>query len=193
MNILVNKIVNALVEYGIIKKDKTDDYKYGVEVLFIKILGFLTICIVGIITKKYIETLVFYFTFTWLRTYTNGYHSKNYITCLVASASLYTLICTIISVLLSKYIFMLNLISYIAMLIIYILSPLNTVDIMLREHELIKHKKIIKFLLLIYSVILFMFINFKVENTIVMFFDIAIILDMLLLIVGKIMSLRNKV
>ncbi len=54
MNILVNKIVNALASYNMINKDKTADYKYGVEVLFMKCLGVLIISIIGIVTKKYI-------------------------------------------------------------------------------------------------------------------------------------------
>ncbi len=186
MNKLVIKIVNRLIFLGLIEKDDKDIYYYQVEMLILKIIGILLIIGIGISTKKYIETIIFYITFSWLRAYTNGYHSKNYKVCLIQSGIAYTLICNVISLVFVQNLSLFHFITLISMIVIYALSPVNSDSIMLSEKEIIKHKEILKYIFIIYLMILAMFINFKVKSEFVAFFEIAIIFDMLLVLIGKI-------
>ncbi len=183
---LALKTVNRLKDFGLIGKDDEAIYLYQVEVLFLKIIGILLIAIVGVLTEKCIETIVFYITFSSLRAYTNGYHSKNYMICLAESAMTYILICQVISVIFIKNLLLLHSLTFIAMIVIYAFSPVNSDDIMLSKKEIVKHREILKYILIIYLLIMMMFINFKVTSEIVVFFEIAILFDMVLVVIGKI-------
>ncbi len=185
MNKLVDLLVNTLLDLKLIDEEKKENYQYAVEFFIIKVLGILVISTIGILTKKYLETIVFYGAFSTLRAYTNGYHSKAYKLCLLESAIVYVLICTIISKIAIQFLNILHLISMFAMLIIYVLSPVNTEEICLSDDEVKEHQLIIKYILILYCIILFFFINFKVKHEVVAFFEIAIILDMLLVLIGK--------
>lgn len=133
------------------------------------VLGLILISAIWILTKKYIETIVFYFTFSWLRFYTNVYHSKNYKACLSQSAVLYILICKVISLLFIKYVIVFHFITLVSMDITYALSPVNSESIVLNKKEITKYKDIVKYILITYFIILAIFINFKGKSEIVVF------------------------
>lgn len=139
----------------------------------------------------YIETIVFYIVFNSLRKYTNGYHSKRPMICIMESIITYLLICLVISNILEHYIYPLHFITLISMLMIYVLSPVNSDIIMLDEKELKElkeHKEHIKYILLIDLLILAIFVNFQIKSDLVVFFNLAILLDLFLLIIAKIMK-----
>ncbi len=187
LNKLALKTVHRLINVGLIEKDDEVIYLYQVEVLFLKIIGILLIAIVGVFAEKYIETIVFYITFSSLRAYTNGYHSKNYIICLAESAITYILICQVVSVIFMKNLLLLHSLTFIAMIVIYALSPVNSDEIMLSKKEIAEHKQTLKYILIIYLLIVMMVVNFKVTSEIVVFFEIAILFDMVLVVIGKIL------
>ncbi len=196
MHKLTEILVNKLLEFELISEDKKDNYFYGVEMLVMKIFSIIVIGIIAIMLKKYVETVVFYITFTSLRTYTNGYHSKYYWLCLIESAIIYTLICLVIVPVVMSYLYESYFFTGIAIISIFILSPANSENIMFSKDEIEEHKKIIKYILIIDSVCLFMFINFKVTLEIVAFFEVAIILDSISIIIEKFIIfykyLKNK-
>ncbi len=177
-----------MLEFELISVEKKDNYQYGIEMLLMKILSIVVIGIIAIMTKKYMETIIFYFTFKSLRTYTNGYHSKYYWSCLIESAVVYIFICMILSSFVMKYLIQSYFVTMIAIILILLLSPINSDSIMLDDKEIKKHKEIIKYILIVDSLILFMFINYKVKLEIVAFFELAIILDLILIIVARIIN-----
>ncbi len=71
------------------------------------------------------------------------------------------------------------------MFVIFIAAPINSESMMFDEEEIATHKKIIRVLLVIDSIFLFIFIQYKVTLAIVSFFEVAIILDAVLLVVEK--------
>ncbi len=188
MHKIAEKLLNKLLEFELISLDKKDNYLYGIEMILMKIFSIFIIGIIAIITKKYVETVVFYFTFTSLRAYTNGYHSKYYWACLIESAIVYLCICFLISPFVMNYLTYSYCVTMIAMILIFLLSPVNSENIMLDAKEINEHKEIIKYILIIDGLFLFMFINYRVYFEIVAFFELAIILDALLIIIARIID-----
>ncbi len=193
MHKFVEFLGNKLLEFDIISADKKDNYLYGIEMLLMKVLGIIVISIIAIITKKYIETIVFYITFKSLRAYTNGYHSKYYWACLIESAAVYIFICLVASPLVMKYLYESYFVTGISMILIFIIAPVNSENIMLDDEEIQNHKERIKYILIIDSIVWFAFINFKVYSDIVAFFELGIILDSVLLIVSKVFNLVQHI
>ena len=186
------RLAETLIVLGIIEEDKKDNYIYGVEFLIMKVIGISIIGIIGILTQKYIETIVFYFTFNGLRKYTNGYHSKNALFCVLESMIVYWMICIVVGETLEKYICPLHMITFFSMFMIYVLSPINTDSIMLDESEMKEHKESIKYVLLIDLLVLMIFINFQIKVNLVVFFDLAILLDLLLIFVEMVLNKRKE-
>ncbi len=182
-------LVNKLLEFEIISVDKKDNYLYGIEMLIMKIFGFVVVGIIAIIDKMYIETTVFYITFKTLRAYTNGYHSKYYWVCLIESAVVYIFICFVAAPFVMKYLYESYFITGIAMIFIFIIAPVNSESIMFNEKEIKKHKEKTKYILTIDGIVLFMSINFNLYSNIVAFFELAIILDAILLVIAKMLIL----
>lgn len=186
-----NKLVDAFVELGIIEKEKKDNYLYGAEFLFMKIIGIIIMGVIGILTHKIIETIVFIITFNSLRKYTNGYHSEKPLFCIIESVITYLLICLVLSEFLINYIYPLHIITLISLFIIYVLSPVNSDSIMLNKNEIKEHKENIKYIILIDLVVLAIFVNFKMNLGLVVFFDLAILLDLLLVLIGLIINMKG--
>lgn len=63
MDTIVLKITNRLERLKLIEKNDKAIYSYQIEMLFMKIIGIVLIAGIGIITKNYIETIVFSITF----------------------------------------------------------------------------------------------------------------------------------
>ncbi len=185
MHTLSEMLVDKLLELDLISSEKKDNYLYGVEVFIMKILGITIFALIAMLTKTYAETAVFYVTFKSLRAYTNGYHSKYYWACLIESAVVYLFICFIGSPFVMEHMNEFYFITGIAMVVIFIAAPINSESMMFDEEEIATHKKIIRVLLVIDSIFLFIFIQYKVTLAIVSFFEVAIILDAVLLVVEK--------
>lgn len=169
LNSIVLKAANRLVNLKLIERDKKDFYSYHIEMLFLRVIGIILIVGIGVITKKYIQTIVFYVTFSSLRSYTNGYHSKHYIVCLIQSGATYILICKVISLLFLENLLLFHFISIVSIIVIYVLAPVNSNSVMLSKEEVKQHKKTLKYMLYVFFIALVIFINFKIKNEIVVF------------------------
>ena len=67
--------------------------KYGLEIIFTKVLFAIIIVSIGILTKCFLESIIYTITFSLLRQYGGGYHAKTKQKCFVLSVLM--LICAI--------------------------------------------------------------------------------------------------
>ncbi len=122
---LSEEVTNYLIRKKVIQIQDYDIYKYGLErLLNTCILLFFTI-IFGVILKEIVSTIIFFFSFYILRSYTGGYHAKTQLRCLFLT------VITIISVLSIMKFVILNKFIWIGLfimssLIIIIYSPMDT-------------------------------------------------------------------
>jgi accessory gene regulator B len=86
---IAEEISLRLVANRIIGIDKKNFYTYGIELLIINFLIFLSIAIIGILTNKIVISLIYAFTYCPIRNYAGGYHCKTYSRCYITTLTLY--------------------------------------------------------------------------------------------------------
>lgn len=79
INKLSSLISSKFVEHNIISKSVKDVYRYGIEITISSIIGFVITCLIGLLFRMLMQTMLFYVIFILLRSMTGGYHAKTYL------------------------------------------------------------------------------------------------------------------
>lgn len=82
---MINFILGSLVKNNIIERSELENYHYALEILFLKIIHYITILIISLFFNILPETFIFLYVYSSIRTYIGGYHSKNMYICLLLS------------------------------------------------------------------------------------------------------------
>ncbi len=161
MIIVIENISRKLLQYLINNKAIEDDfdvkeyYQYGIEITISSILNIVLILLIGLLSKNFIESIIFLLALLPLTHFIGGYKTNKYfIFCLIYSAVLTLYNSTY------KYfdLYLLLLIQITCLLLILLFSPTKY------ENGLI-HKKVISILKIIfYSVIIVVldYLNLKI-------------------------------
>lgn len=91
MKKITDKIFCAMKNKNIMVDEEV--VKYGLEIIFTKVLFAIIIASIGILTKCFLESIIYTITFSLLRQYGGGYHAKTKQKCFVLSVLM--LICAI--------------------------------------------------------------------------------------------------
>jgi accessory gene regulator B len=75
------KMATFFIDNNVIDREKYKICKYGLELMISSILGVLIIVTLGILCASLLESVVFLICFISLRSFTGGYHAKNYFQC----------------------------------------------------------------------------------------------------------------
>lgn len=169
-----------------------DIYSYGLFMfLSFVIFGVITLAF-GIIFGCIIESLIFYTLFQLLRKYCGGYHAETCGKCEIMT-SLIFLIC-IASIEAVEYLNFENilfLISALFFIIIYCLSPIDTMENPLSAEEKTKFRKISRIIVLI----MISFVSFAYIAKFNLLFIpscVSVVLEGVLLIAGKFKNSKRK-
>ena len=81
INKLSSLISSKFVEHNIISKSVKYVYRYGIEITISSIIGFVITCLIGLLFRMLMQTMLFYVIFILLRSMTGGYHAKTYLKC----------------------------------------------------------------------------------------------------------------
>lgn len=81
----MNYILKQLIKNRLISANQYEEYKYALKVMFLKILHYFIILISGYLFNILTETVVFLFSYNYIRKYLGGFHSKNKYICLFLS------------------------------------------------------------------------------------------------------------
>lgn len=74
-------VTDFLLRQGIIKNEEKDIYVYGTELIISSIIN-LSICLfISILFKDFVNGLIFFISFSSLRRFTGGFHSKSFLRC----------------------------------------------------------------------------------------------------------------
>ena len=83
------RLANRLLTKGIISEDYFDIYVYGFELLISSLLSTSIILLIGIILRRFFQTIAFLITFSLLRSFTGGYHANSYWFCSIVTLSIF--------------------------------------------------------------------------------------------------------
>lgn len=191
INALSQLLAKHLYKTSIITESDMELYAYGFFVLISRILFLIISVIFGMIFNIIIESILFYFLFCCIRSYAGGIHAPSELLC-----TIFTTISLFFSVLGIKL--MLNygdqriafVVYFISLIIIIILSPLDTKEKPLNSNEK-KCFKVKTYAVLI--VIIFISITAMVFHKINIFYSIlmSLVLESILLVSGKIKYVVN--
>lgn len=181
---LSQKLTDKLVSHGVVQNDERDIYEYGFELVVSGILGFIIVATVGIVFKIFIPSLIFYFIFVIVRTFSGGYHATSYLTCKITFIAVY------IGVMFFSVLFYQNyhLIYHILLIAIYIISilqyaPVENKNKPLDNYERMKNRRISIILAVIISTVSFITAYFSIKY--------AMVIAMSLLSVAMLMIIGN--
>lgn len=191
INNLSALLTDKLLAKGSITEDERELYIYGFFMLLSHIMYFVLACIFGILFKCFIESIIFYIAFQFIRRYAGGYHAATETRCEILSTL--SIIASIGIIKLSKiYDFKTTLliITLISMVIIFILCPLDTPEKPLTEKEFKYFRKISWIILLVIFTTIIVSYFFKF-NLLFAPCCISLILESILLISGKIKKIME--
>lgn len=90
MNILIEKILNKLIADDVIERKDTPAYRFGIEVMMLKILHYTTYFVIAVSLGKITEFIVIFTIFVIWRRNTGGYHEKTRLGCYFLSCAVVT-------------------------------------------------------------------------------------------------------
>lgn len=81
----MNYILNQLSKNKIISKEEFEEYRYALNVLLLKFIHYFVIFAIAFYMNIIIETIVFLYCYSTIRSYIGGIHAQNPIICLFIS------------------------------------------------------------------------------------------------------------
>lgn len=89
---LSDKIAKVLVSQKIISDCDMDVYAYGLSLLLSFFFNTVIMFVIGIITHRLVETILFLIVFVILRSFSGGYHADTFLKCMIITFSTYALV-----------------------------------------------------------------------------------------------------
>lgn len=158
---LADNIANWLVNNGAQEKNK-DLYRYGAECLLYELISNTILLIFGLLSKRFIDMILWLIFFTILRVNVGGYHAKNHITCIILSTLLggsAVLIYPIFSMMIPVIIFVSFLLLYIIIRIAPVINKNHPVSI--KKQKTVKKLSVVLAILELFLIFLFAKLNIE--------------------------------
>lgn len=143
MEKLLNNITSYLYGDDNCDENTKEVIYYGLEILILKIVFWLTAALIGLFMGVFFENIVYMVFFVLLRSYAGGYHSKSRLRCFVLSTL--TIILSICVFKISNMFDITNAIlvisGAISFIIVFLLSPIDSKNRELDNNEVICFRK----------------------------------------------------
>ncbi len=79
-------IADFFVRQKVVPEEQREVYEYGFELSISSVIGILIVLAIGLVSRRFWESVVFYIVFCFTRLFTGGYHAPNHILCKVTFA-----------------------------------------------------------------------------------------------------------
>lgn len=179
----IDKIIDVQVEKGTILEQDIKIYKYGYLLLYELFLNIVIAVVIGLVTNRLGELLIFLLLYVPLRSFCGGWHADKLWKCTIYSNSMLILLCITMSYekIYSRPIIMV-LIFIIGIIFVGICAPVETQAKPISSKEKIRYKKRIVLIQFIHCIcICFMFLLDK--NEYIYIITYAYVMQSMLLIV----------
>lgn len=180
------------VKRGAIEKEDKDIYIYGSELLISEIICTLLVVVISLCTGKFIETVIYLWSYIMLRVYAGGYHASSHRNCITIFNLCYIgVLCIVEALRYFDILKLLDIVTFIATIIIFSMAPIEDLRKPLdKEEKYIYRKKSRKRVLLLFLFVIIMNRIFPQFKGKVCYGAIAICEVSLLLLVGYIKNKR---
>ncbi len=192
INKLSEFLAQSLITNKNITKNERELYTYGFFILISHSLYFVLASLFGIIFKCFLETIIFYISFQFIRRYAGGYHAETELRCEIFS-TLSIISCVLLIKISKEYNFYLILLCFalICSIIILIFAPLDTPEKPLSQKEFKYFRKISLIILISILIAIALSYYFKIKY-IFLPCCISLILEGILISAGKIKKLHYE-
>ena len=92
MNTLSNYLTRCLISNNIVEKEQEEEYVYGFQIIFGKLLSYTTLILLSLYYEVLIPGLIFMGVFFSLRGRTGGYHARTSLRCYFATVVTYLVV-----------------------------------------------------------------------------------------------------
>ena len=86
INNLSVRLTKILLDKGSITEDERDLYIYGFFMLLSQLMYFILACIFGLLFQCFLDSIIFYIAFQFIRRYAGGYHASTETRCEILSS-----------------------------------------------------------------------------------------------------------
>ncbi len=171
---LSSKIVSRLIDISIINDTERELYIYGLFILSSQILYFILTIIFGILLGIFLESVIFYIVFQFIRTSAGGIHASSELKCeVVTTLSLFSCLGIVKLCDLYNLKIVIIILTIVAAVLIFLLCPLDTPEKPLTTKEKKYFRKKSWIILLIILTIICLSLCFKINALIYPFIHVA--------------------
>jgi len=188
---MTEKVLRKMLENEIIKEEDYEIYQYGIKNGVIILINFSTILLIGLMTSKLFQLLLFNLVFMTIRSYSGGFHSDSKGMCYLLSSMLQLM--PVMAEELFVKCDVKNIIVFMALVvcIIICLCPMNSKNRKLDEKEKAHYGKKAKKMTLIWTII-FGLLYLKKEMVLCNAIFVGISMVAFSMVVGKILLKAEK-
>lgn len=192
MHNMAIRLTDYLILNKITTEEMREEYIYGLEVFFGKILNYGTLILLALINKNLIPNILFMVSFFSLRGRTGGYHSKSPLNCYFGSIIIYTSITKFIVLVVLNNNYMLIVIMSVSATIIFLLAPINHPNLVLNKEEIKVCKSSSRWLVILIIMCAASAIWLGINPVYIAYVVIGMGMDAGLLIIAKILKQEVK-
>lgn len=117
-----------------------DIYIYGFELLVSSVIETISLLLIGLLTGKLIDTIIFIISFSSIRVFSGGYHANSYLKCFIVTVAYYLLVLFSADIMLAFPNITIILIAIITLLLSFILFILMS-PVKSKSKSILNYKK----------------------------------------------------
>lgn len=80
-------IADFFIRQKVVPEEQREVYEYGFELSISSVIGIIIVLVIGLISSKFWESIVFYIVFCFTRLFTGGFHAPNHLLCKITFAA----------------------------------------------------------------------------------------------------------
>lgn len=179
-----NKIVEQMEKENLLIYNMKEHYVYAFIVVIEKWITVLTIILISLFFNKFIPSVIFLIFFFSLRKRTGGYHAKKFWECYIQTIATYIVILYTTPMLLQHQNIMYG-VLIVSIFLIWSTGTVNHPNIGMDNYELQASKKMVRYILIIESIIIYIFYILDIYHLWISYMSSAVILCAILLCTAK--------
>lgn len=161
-----------------------DVYIYGFELLVSSVIETISLLLIGLLTGKLIDTIIFIISFSSIRVFSGGYHANSYLKCFIVTVAYYLLVLFSAYIMLAfpnRTIILIAIITLFLSLILFILmSPVKSKGKSILNYKKQKMLSIIS--LFINAIVPIILLTLYQNNILIIVYPTIICVDVLIII-----------
>lgn len=186
-----DRLTEQLYEYQLITANERAEYRYFIQLLVEKVVGFSVIFLVAISTNLLLQTICFILFFSNIRKYSGGFHAKGFLGCMCLSIVIYFGYTKLLFPYLLYKSWLNTCLLVGAFIIILAIGAINHPDMHWDEEEYIMCKNTARMICVIEVGIIIAFWLVGVSYSYILFMSFGVILSALMLLIAKFIGQDN--